>query len=67
MILFKEDIHLFPESPILEGRIGKFFQIADYPSTKRVAVYITDTGQVVFIGVDDAGTVSISPQVSGAS
>jgi len=67
MILYKEHIHLFPEGPELEGRIGKLLKIFNHSGPFGVPIDVAHTSQVVFIRVDDARPVTIAPQVSGAS
>jgi len=65
VILNQEHIHFLSEGPEVKGRIGKLLKIFNHSGSFGVAVDIPYTGQVVFIGVDDAGGVSITPQVSG--
>ena len=67
VVLNQEHIHLLPESPEIKGRIGKLLEIDNHPGPFGIAVDVPDTGQVVFIGVDDARSVAVTPQVSGAS
>ena len=64
MVSRQLDIHLLPEGPEGEGGIWELACILDHSGPDRVAVDVTDTGEVVFIRVDDAGLIAISPKMS---
>jgi len=57
-------IHLLPEGPEGKGGIGEMACILDHSGSDGVAVDVPDAGEVVLVGVDDAGLVAISPQMS---
>ena len=40
------------------------FQVFDHLCSDRVSVDVADTGEVVLVGVDDTGAVSVFPEVS---
>jgi hypothetical protein len=66
MILAQDNIYFSTKGPELEGGVGEFLKVLDHLCPDGIAIDIPDAGEVVFIGVDDAGVVSISPQVSGS-
>ena len=57
-------VHFSPERPEGKGGIGELACILDHSRPDRVAVDVTDTGEVVVIGVDDAGLVAVAPKMS---
>ena len=67
MIVDEEHIHLLAESPELEGRIGELLEIVNHSRPFRVAIDVTDSRQVVFVGVNDTRSIPVPPKVSGAS
>ena len=48
----------------LERGIGELLKVFDHSCSFGVLIDIPDTGQIVFVGVDDAGTVAIPPEMS---
>ena len=65
MVFHEAHVHLLPEGPEGKRGIGELFQPVDHPGPYGVAVDIPDTGEIVFIGIDDTGSVPVPPQVSG--
>jgi len=67
VIVEQDNIDLLPESIKLEGRIGELLQVVYNICSFGVLVDISNTCEIVFIGIDDAGPVSITPEVPGSS
>ena len=53
LIVSKEYIQLFPKCPELKGRVSKLLKVLDHASPFGVPVYVTDTGQVIFISINN--------------
>ena len=66
VVFHQNNIDLFSEGVILEGGIRELFKAVNHSGPFGVAVDVPYTGQVVFIGVDDARSITIPPQVSGS-
>ena len=66
VVIHQNDIDLFSESVILEGGIRELFKTVNHSRPFGVPVDVPDAGQVVFIGVDDARSIAIPPEVSGS-
>jgi hypothetical protein len=67
VVFYEGDVHFFPEGPEVKGGIGEVLEVLDHVGAFGVAVDVSDTGDVVFVGVDDARCISIAPEVSGPS
>jgi len=66
VIVHKNHIDLSSKSVELERGIAEILEIVHYPRSFGIAIDVTDTGQIVFVGVDDAGPIPVTPEVSGS-
>ena len=65
VVVVKDHVDLFAEGPELEGGVLEVLEVFDYFCAQGVSVDVSDGGFVVVVGVQDAGFVSVSPEVSG--
>ena len=66
VVVVKNHVDLLAEGPELEGGVLEVLEVFDDFGAQGVSVDVSDGGFVVVVGGQDAGFVSISPEVSGS-
>ena len=66
VVVVKNHVDLLAEGPELEGGVLEVLEVFDDVGAQGVSVDVSDGGFVVVVGGQDAGFVSISPEVSGS-
>ena len=61
VVIHQNDIDLLSEGVILEGGIGIFLYIGDDPGPFRVPVDVSNAGQIVFVRIDNTGSIAVPP------
>ena len=66
MILAQDNIYFSTKGPELEGGVGEFLKVLDHLCPDGIAIDIPDAGEIIRVGIDDAGSIPIFPEVSGS-
>jgi len=66
VIVDEDHVQFATKSVKLERGIRELFETVDHFGPYGVAVDVLDTREIILIGVDDTGSVTIPPQMSGS-